>query len=162
MTENAEIIIRSASNADCERVQNLIFGVLREYGLEPDLNGTDKDIADIETHYIERGGIFEIIENEAGELLGTVGLYPMNAEIVELRKMYFSPKLRGQGFGKKTLQRMIEKARELGYRKIYLETAVILKEAVHLYEKFGFQPTDEKHTPRCDAAYFLNLITILL
>jgi N-acetylglutamate synthase-like GNAT family acetyltransferase len=157
MNEVTEIIIRSASNADCERVQNLVFGILCEYGLEPDLNGTDRDIADIEAHYLTRGGIFELIENEAGELLGTVGLYPINDETIELRKMYFSPKIRGQGFGKKTLQRMIEKARELSYRKIYLETAVILKEAVHLYEKFGFQPTDEKHTPRCDAAYFLKL-----
>jgi putative acetyltransferase len=157
MNENAEILIRSATNADCERVQNLVFGILREYGLEPDLNGTDRDIADIEAHYTTRGGVFELIENEAGELLGTVGLYPINDETIELRKMYFAKAFRGQGFGKKTLQRMIEKARQLGYRKIYLETAVILEEAVHLYEKFGFEPTDEKHTPRCDAAYFLKL-----
>lgn len=157
MSENTEIIIRSATNSDCERVQNLVFGVLREYDLEPDLQGTDRDIADIETHYIKRGGIFELIETANGELLGTCGLYPMTAETVELRKMYFSKKLRGRGFGKKTLARMIETAREMGFRKIYLETAVVLKEAVHLYEKFGFEPTDEKHTPRCDAAYFLDL-----
>lgn len=157
MTEPSEIIIRSASNADCAQVQSLVFGVLREYGLEPDVQGTDRDIEDIEGHYIRRGGIFEVIEAANGELLGTVGLYPMNAETVELRKMYFSPKLRGLGFGKKTLQRMIETARTLGFKKIYLETASVLKEAVHLYEKFGFEPTDEKHTPRCDAAYFLVL-----
>ncbi len=157
MNENAEIIIRSATNADCERVQNLVFGVLREYGLEPDLQGTDRDIADIEAHYITRGGIFELLENEEGELLGTCGLYPMTAETVELRKMYFAPELRGRGFGKKTLERMIEKARELRFRKIYLETATVLREAVGLYEKFGFAPTDEKHTPRCDAAYVLDL-----
>ena len=157
MNETAEIIIRSASNADCGRVQNLVFGVLREYGLEPDLQGTDRDIADIEAHYIARGGIFELLENEDGELLGTVGLYPMSAETVELRKMYFSKELRGKGFGKKMLQRMIERARQLGFKKIYLETATVLREAVGLYEKFGFVPTDEKHTPRCDAAYVLDL-----
>ena len=157
MNENAEIIIRSASNADCGRVQNLVFGVLREYGLEPDLQGTDRDIADIEAHYITRGGIFELLENEGGELLGTCGLYPMNAETVELRKMYFAPKLRGKGFGKMMMQRMIERARELKFKKIYLETATVLREAVALYEKFGFVPTNEKHTPRCDAAYFLDL-----
>lgn len=157
MDEKSEIIIRSASNADCERVQALVFGVLCEYGLEPDLRGTDRDIADIETHYIARGGIFELLEGENGELLGTVGLYPMTAETIELRKMYFSVKLRGRGFGTKTLQRMIETARALGFKKIYLETASVLREAVHLYEKFGFEPTDEKHTPRCDAAYFLDL-----
>ncbi len=156
--ENLEnVFVRSATNADCKNVQNLVFGVLREYGLEPDLQGTDVDLTDIEAHYIKRGGVFEIIEDERGNLLGTVGLYPMNDETVELRKMYFAKNLRGKGFGKKTLERMIEKAREFGFKKIYLETASVLKEAVKLYEKFGFKETNEKHTPRCDVAYSLNI-----
>jgi putative acetyltransferase len=157
MGEPPEIFIRLASNKDGERVQALVFGVLREYGLEPDPHDTDRDIADIEAHYITRGGTFELLEDAAGNLLGTCGLYPINAETIELRKMYFSKTLRGRGVGGRTLQRMIEKARRLGYRKLYLETASVLKEAVALYEKFGFAPTDEKHTPRCDAAYFLEL-----
>lgn len=152
-----EISIRSASNDDCGNVQKLVFSILQEYGLTPDLAETDKDIADIEAHYIERGGLFELLETADGELLGTVGLYPMDAETVELRKMYLSPKLRGKGIGKQTLERMIERSRELGFKKIYLETASVLKEAVGLYEKFGFTPTCEKHTPRCDRAFFMNL-----
>lgn len=154
---NNQISTRSATNADCEKVQNLVFGVLREYGLKPDLNGTDADIADIEAAYINRGGIFELLEDENGNLLGTVGLYPINAEKIELRKMYFAKDFRGKGYGRKTLQRMIETARKLGYKQIYLETAGVLKEAVALYKSSGFQPTCEKHTPRCDQAYFLNL-----
>jgi N-acetylglutamate synthase-like GNAT family acetyltransferase len=157
MDETEEIIIRSASNNDCERVQALVFGVLREYDLAPDLDGTDRDIADIEAHYQERGGIFEVIEDCRGNLLGTCGLYPLNADTIELRKMYFAKSLRGRGIGKKTLERMIEQARARGFKKIYLETASVLKEAVALYEKFGFQPTDEKHTPRCDAAFTLDI-----
>jgi putative acetyltransferase len=157
MNEGFEIVIRPATNDDCGRVQELVFGVLREYGLAPDLEGTDRDIADIEAHYINRGGVFELIEDERGNLLGTCGLYPLSAATVELRKMYFAKALRGRGMGKKTLQRMIETAREMGFKKIYLETASVLKEAVHLYEKFGFLPSDEKHTPRCDAAYVLEL-----
>lgn len=157
MNREAEINIRSASNDDCRRVRKLVFGVLREYGLEPDLNGTDRDIADIEAHYIKRGGVFELIEDAEGNLLGTVGLYPISAETVELRKMYFSKKLRGRGIGKKMLARMIEKARAAGFKKIYLETASVLKEAVRLYEKFGFHPTEEKHTLRCDAAFTLDI-----
>src|SRR5438132_889848 len=126
MNPDAEIILRTATNADCKRVQALVFGVLREYDLAPDFEGTDRDIADIEAHYLKRGGIFELIEDEQGNLLGTCGLYPLTAETVELRKMYFSKNLRGRGIGKKTLQRMIETARELGFKKIYLETALVL------------------------------------
>jgi len=157
MNDDSEIIIRTATNADCERVQRLVFGVLGEYDLQPDVQATDRDIFDIETHYLKRGGIFEILEDKQGNLLGTVGLYPLDAETVELRKMYFAKELRGRGFGKKMLEKMIEKARELGFSKIYLETASILREAVALYERYGFKPTAEIHATRCDAAYVLNL-----
>lgn len=157
MNELSEISIRPATNSDCAEIQTLVFGVLEEYGLKPDLAGTDKDLTDIEAHYLARGGLFELLETADGTLLGTVGLYPMDETTVELRKMYLSPQLRGKGIGKQTLQRMVEKAKELGFKKIYLETASVLKEAVGLYEKFGFTPTCEKHTPRCDRAYFMDI-----
>lgn len=158
MFDENEINIRSATNADCERIQNLVFGVLREYGLKPETEGTDADLSDIETNYFKSGGLFEILENADGKLLGTIGLFPINEETIELRKMYFDASLRGRGFGKKMLERMIETARRKGYKKIYLETASILKEAIGLYEKYGFKPTREgMHSKRCDAAYFLEL-----
>ncbi|MBC7909040.1 MAG: GNAT family N-acetyltransferase, partial [Pyrinomonadaceae bacterium] len=72
-------------------------------------------------------------------------------------KMYFDKSLRGKGFGKRTLERMIEEAKLRGFRRIYLETNSVLKEAIGLYKKFGFEPTDEKHAARCDQAYFLKL-----
>ena len=152
-----EIVIRSATNADAEAIKNLIFGVLREYNLKPEPCGTDSDLDDIEASYIKRGGIFEVLETPGGKLLGTIGLFPVNAETVELRKMYFSPELRGKGVGKKTLLRVIERARELGFRRIYLETNSVLREAIGLYKKFGFVETEEKHAARCDQAFFLEL-----
>lgn len=152
-----EVFARLATNADGESVRRLVFDVLREYGLNPDPEGTDADLKDIEGSYAQRGGVFEILEDSQGNLLGTVGLYPVDAETIELRKMYFASEARGRGLGSRTLQRMIETARILGYKKIYLETAGVLKEAVGLYRKFGFIETAEKHSPRCDQAYFLNL-----
>ena len=158
MNDDFEIFIRSATNKDCASVQNLVFGILREYGLTIEIGGTDADIADIEANYINRGGVFEIVEDADGNLLGTVGLYPLDKDTVELRKMYFDPKLRGRGVGKKMLEKMIEQARARGFKRIYLETANILKAAAALYEKYGFQPTTEGiHSARCDAAYFLEL-----
>lgn len=158
MTKDDEISIRPATNADGEKIKTLVFGVLREYGLQPDPDGTDVDLSDIEANYIRAGGAFEILEDDKGNLLGTVGLFPMDKTTVELRKMYFDKTLRGRGLGKKTLERMIERSRELGFKKIYLETASVLREAIGLYEKYGFEPTVEGiHSRRCDAAYFLDL-----
>jgi putative acetyltransferase len=92
-----------------------------------------------------------------GELLGTIGLFPMDAETVELRKMYFAPHFRGKGHGQKMVARAISNARKMGFKKIYLETASVLEVAVHIYKKFGFKPFGDKHTPRCDQGYVLML-----
>ena len=157
MSINDEISIRSATNEDCENVRNLVFGVLREYGLEPERGGIDKDLDDIESSYINRGGVFEVLEDDDGRLLGTVGLYPFDEKRIELRKMYFLPELRGKGIGKKTLKRMISTAKDKGYDQVVLETASVLKEAIGLYTKFGFTESIEKHAPRCDKSFYLNL-----
>ena len=152
-----ELIIRPATNADRQRVQDLVFGVLAEYGLLSDVDGTDRDLTDIEGYYTGRGGVFELIETAEGRLLGTAALYPVDEETVELRKMYFERELRGRGWGSLMLRRLIDRSRELGYKTIYLETASVLTEATRLYEKFGFERTAETHAPRSDRGYVLTL-----
>lgn len=156
-TDQTDLIVRPATNADCKRVQELVFGVLSEYGLSHDLEGTDRDLTDIEGHYIARGGIFEVIETSEGRLLGTAALYPVDSETVELRKMYFERELRGRGWGSRVLRGLIDRSRELGFKRIYLETASVLTDATRLYEKFGFERTNEVHAARSDRGYILKL-----
>lgn len=151
-------MVRAANNADVAAIQALVFGILKEFDLAADLRGTDLDITDIEANYLTRGGVFDVIVDDRGRILGTCGLYVLDDSTIELRKMYFAPEIRGRGLGKKFLARMIEKAKDLGYLRVYLETASVLKQAVHIYEKAGFRPVDVKHTPRCDQAYMLELI----
>ena len=150
--------IRSATNRDSERIKNLVFGVLAEYGLAPDPGTTDADLDDIESHYINSGGLFEVMEDEHGELIGTIGLFPLDAQTCELRKMYLVPHARGRGIGKQILQRVIEQARDFGFTSITLETAGVLKEAIGLYTRFGFTSVPSDHlASRCDQAYVLKL-----
>jgi GNAT superfamily N-acetyltransferase len=155
--DETDLIVRPASNADRERIQSLVFGVLAEYGLSPDIEDTDRDLTDIEQHYVARGGVFDVIETRDGRLLGTIGLYPVDDDTVEMRKMYFDRQLRGRGWGKRMLTRAIERAREMGFKVIYLETASVLTDAIRLYERFGFKPTPKVHAPRSDRGYLLKL-----
>jgi len=150
-------VLRLATNSDCQAIQTLVFGILAEYDLEPDLHGTDVDLNDIEANYSDRGGVFEVLTDRTGTIVGTVGLFPMDDTTIELRKMYFAPEVRGRGLGKKLVALMIRKAKNLGYLRVYLETASVLKQAVHIYELAGFRPVDIKHTPRCDQGYVLEL-----
>lgn len=151
--------LRQADDRDAGAVQDLIHAVLREYGLEPDPAGTDSDLVDLEASYLMRGGDFVVLVDAAGTVLGTAGLMPTDEHTLELRKMYFAPALRGQGWGKVLLHRMLEKARSLGARRVTLETASVLVEAIALYRSFGFLPMDAVEVPRCDQAFSLDLDT---
>jgi putative acetyltransferase len=149
---------RAATNRDGERVRALVFGVLAEFGLPPDPSTTDADLNDIEASYLTRGGVFELFEDAGGNLIGTVGLYPLEAETCELRKMYLLPEARGRGLGRYVLERAVGHARRLGFKRVVLETASVLDAARRLYTRFGFQPMPHEHTtPRADLSYYLDL-----
>lgn len=157
MDEKPGPVKRTATNSDCERIWRLVSSVLGEYGLPADRDGKDSDLTDIEAHYLNRGGAFEILEDEEGNLLGTAGLYPIDEETVELRKMYFVPEIRGRGYGRQLLSDMVQIARELGFKRITLETIAPLKEAIHLYERFGFVSYEIEPNPRADRGFYLML-----
>jgi len=138
-SEYNQFIIRQADNSDILSIKNLVFTVLREYGLKPDETGRDIDLNDIEKNYTNRNGFFGVVvDNITNQIAGTFGLYYIDKDICELRKMYLRKDLRGQGIGKFMLRSAINIAGEKSYQKIFLETISPLKEAIALYKKFGF------------------------
>ncbi|MEP6713619.1 MAG: GNAT family N-acetyltransferase [Ferruginibacter sp.] len=77
-----------------------------------------------------------------GEIMGGAGIFPtrnLPGDTCELVKLYLSAKARGKGIGKILLNKCDETAKEMGYKKMYLETMPELSIAVPLYEKMGFQ-----------------------
>jgi len=150
--------LRPATNEDREAVERLVFSVLRTYGLEPDPDGTDADLADLEGHYGNRGGCFDVLVDDEDRVIGSVGVYATTSELCELRKMYLAPEARGRGWGLRLLHHALDRARELGFRRMWLETAHSLVEAHRLYRKHGFEPFEAPHrSARCDFALVRDL-----
>ncbi|GEN66220.1 bifunctional helix-turn-helix transcriptional regulator/GNAT family N-acetyltransferase [Chryseobacterium rhizosphaerae] len=77
----------------------------------------------------------------------------------ELAKMAVSPKAQGKNMGWLLGCAMISAARESGASKLYLESNTILKPAINLYYKLGFQKITGRPTPyqRCNIQMELNL-----
>jgi putative acetyltransferase len=153
-----DVVIRAATNADCDRVVALVSAVLSEFDLPFDLESKDSDLKDLEESYLGSGGIFEVLEDRDGNLLGTYGLFRLTNETCELRKMYFVAEIRGIGLGRRVLERAVDHALRLGYQSIVLETISVLKDAIRLYTRFGFVPMETEHvSARVDQAYMLDL-----
>ena len=156
--DGRSLTLRPATNADRAEVERLVFGVLAEYGLQPDPTATDADLRDLEGAYRKHGGRFDVLTDPTGRVVGCVGLCPVSASVCELRKMYLAPSVRGQGWGSRLLRHALGRARELGFRRIVLETASVLREAIALYERYGFRRYTPTHLAcRCDVAYALEL-----
>lgn len=141
MTSGPAFIVRPATDADSAAVRELVAEVSREFGLAADFSGDDADLVEVGTSYGQRRGWFELLCRD-GHPVGTIGMMPMDAGTIELRKMYFRPDARGLGFGKALLMRNLERARQRGYRQVVLETATVLETAIALYARFGFERDD--------------------
>ena len=151
------MVIRPASDADSDNIKSVVFSVLADYELKPDPKSTDRDLDAIEKNYHLNIGFFGVVET-GNLIIATLGLQRVDLETCELRKMYLLPAFRGKGIGKFILEFALQKAQALGYKRIVLETASVLKEAIGLYKKYGFKTYIPEHLcDRCDQAFELYL-----
>ena len=74
-----------------------------------------------------------------GEPIGCCALMAIAPGEFEVAKMTVKQSLRGAGLGRQLLQRVIDEARTLGARRLYLETNHTLTPAIRLYESLGFE-----------------------
>ncbi len=63
-----------------------------------------------------------------------------DGDTVEVKRMWVAPSHRGQGIGGRLLERLEERARELGATRAVLDTRRLLG-AVPLYERHGYRST---------------------
>ena len=151
--------IISATNEDTVIIKNIVFNVLKEYGLKHDEAGKDADLNNIEANYFQSNGFFGlVIDRETNKTVGTFGIFRLSNEVCELRKMYLLKEARGKGCGMMILNFVIDMARRKNYKKITLETIGVLKEAIGLYKKYGFKEIKpEKISNRVDQAFELMI-----
>jgi GNAT superfamily N-acetyltransferase len=91
------------------------------------------------------GGAFVIarIEEESGEepggeVVGCGGVQQIAPGVGEVKRMWVSSTVRGQGLGRRLLQRLEDAASALGHHTVRLDTNSQLPEAVALYRSSGY------------------------
>ncbi|WP_008634421.1 GNAT family N-acetyltransferase [Bizionia argentinensis] len=99
----------------------------------------DKEVlSNPEIYIINKGGFIFFVRLD-NKIVGTVALMPTtDRSILELTKMAISPTLRGQNMGQKLMQHCIDFAKEQNLKSLILYTNSKLKNAIHIYSKYGF------------------------
>lgn len=140
---SADFLIRPIEPRNDQAIANVIRSVMPEFGADgPGFAIHDTEVGAMHAAYTLPRSAYFVIEVD-GSVLGGGGIAPLSggdADICELRKMYFMPALRGRGAGRALLQRCLQAARDIGFRRCYLETLTGMDAAQSLYAAFGFKP----------------------
>lgn len=132
-----EAIHQAASPQDMERARELF----REYAdwLKVDLcfQGFERELATLPGDYAPPDGRL-LLAYHHEKPVGCVALRRIDATTGEVKRLYVRPQQRGKRTGRRLVEQVIAAAREIGYRRLVLDTLPQMAEAGELYRSFGF------------------------
>jgi|APFre7841882724_1041349.scaffolds.fasta_scaffold03214_3 ribosomal protein S18 acetylase RimI-like enzyme len=147
-------VVREASGAeDMARVRALF----REYAdwLKVDLcfQGFDAELASLPGAYARPDGRL-FLAMDGIEAAGCIALRRFDADAGEVKRLYVRPAWRGRGLGERLAQAVVDAAREIGYRRLLLDTLDHMQAARALYARAGFREIAAYyHNPLPGAVY---------
>jgi putative acetyltransferase len=134
--------IRPIEPADDAAMAAIIRAVMPEFGASGEgFAINDPEVDWMSRAYSEPRHAYFVLERD-GRVLGGAGIAPLaggDADVCELRKMYFLPEARGTGAGTAMMSRCLDAARAAGFAQCYLETLCGMDAAMRLYERSGFR-----------------------
>jgi len=123
-----------------------VVALLREYwgylGVPVCFQDFDAEIADLPGAYAPPGGQMLFVRDSVDSaLVGSVAVRPVPdvPDMCEMKRLYLRPAARGFGLGRHLAVAVMDEARQLGYRRMCLDTLPKLEEAQTLYRSLGFR-----------------------
>ena len=145
MTDSPAFAIRAIEPRDDAAVAAIIRSVMPEFGADgAGFAIHDAEVDAMSAAYSRARCAYFVVEID-GRVLGGGGVAPLegsDADICELRKMYFLPELRGRGAGRALIAHCLDAARRSGFTRCYLETLTGMDAAQNLYQRNGFARID--------------------
>jgi putative acetyltransferase len=140
-----------------EQARELFLEYAKSLGFSLCFQNFDQELAGLPGDYSPPGGRLLLAEFKS-ELAGCVAMHKFDGDICEMKRLYLRPKFRGQGFGKILAEAIIGEARQIGYRRMRLDTVgPVMKDAVAMYRKLGFQEIEPYRANPMAGTLYLEL-----
>ncbi|HTR27437.1 MAG TPA: GNAT family N-acetyltransferase [Terriglobales bacterium] len=132
-------IVEAMASERVEQARELFLEYAKSLGFSLCFQNFDAELAALPGDYAPPGGRLLLAESD-GQLAGCGALHALSPEICEMKRLYLRPQFRGRGIGRAIAERLIADAREIGYRRMRLDTVgPVMKDAVAMYRKLGFK-----------------------
>lgn len=158
------IQLRPAIPEDRDAIMVLIDTVLREYDDRLWIQGADRDLLDIEGHYVAQGGAFVVLD-DSGQMRGTHAVVPdaLRPGVCYFRRLYLDATLRGSSWGTRLMQWTLDWAHTHAMQRVEFWSDTRFTRAHAFFARFGFQRDGRVRSmhdgwkPYQEYFYFLNL-----
>ena len=152
------MIIQAETPEQIEKTRRLF----REYEawLDVDLcfQSFEEELANLPGKYAAPTGRLFLISVE-NKLAGCIALREIDDEICEMKRLYLRGDFRGLGLGKQLIERLIEDAKFIGYKRMRLDTLPDkMPQAVKLYESYGFRQIEPYYDNPHTETLFMELV----
>jgi ribosomal protein S18 acetylase RimI-like enzyme len=126
-------------------------------GLDLAFQGFDQELLTLPGKYCSPRGAILLAEWD-GMPRGVVALRPFEGAIAEMKRLFVQPQARGHGLGRSLVEAAIEKARQIGYLAVRLDSLPHMKGAIELYRSLGFRDIEAYYeNPVCPVYLELDL-----
>jgi len=133
------IEIRDAARKDRPSIRRLFHEYAAGLGIDLGFQRFEEELDPLPGSCAPPEGRILIALGEDGAA-GCVAMRPQGKDICEMKRLYVRPGHRGQGMGRRLVNRIMEAARRAGYRAMKLDTLPAMIEARALYQALGFRP----------------------
>jgi ribosomal protein S18 acetylase RimI-like enzyme len=132
-------IVAAASQEQLAQVRELFLEYAGSLGFSLCFQSFDQELAGLPGDYAPPQGRLLLAKYD-GQLAGCVALHQIEDGICEMKRLYVRPQARGKRLGRALADYLIAEARQIGYRKMRLDTVEpVMKEAVAMYRRLGFR-----------------------
>ncbi len=127
-----------------------------ELGLDLSFQGFDRELAELPGEYVPPTGRL-LIAFDGDRAAGCVALRPRSSDTCEMKRLYVRDPYRGTGLGRLLAQAIIAEARDIGYRRMLLDTLPSMDRAISLYLSLGFREIEPYYESPVEGTRFLEL-----
>ena len=142
---------------DLESIRTLFREYADSLGVNLDYQGFEDELRDLPGKYAPPAGTLLLAYND-DDLVGCVGVRPLDDETAEMKRLFVRPAGRGMGLGRTLAEAAIRFATATGYSRMRLDTLPQMDRAQELYRTLGFMPIEAYRFSPVPGTVFLELV----
>lgn len=150
-------IIQAKTEAQIGKVRELFREYEAWFGMDLCFQGFEAELASLPGFYAPPGGRLLLAYSD-DRLAGCIAMREIEDGVCEMKRLFVRDEFRGARIGVALIEKLITDAREIGYKKMRLDTyPPKMRKAVSLYESHGFVAIPRYYDNPHEGVLFMEL-----